>query len=293
MSPQGRDQSLPVRIMNAGFAPSNADVAKRVEEESKAIVDTTAIINNGQVANQDAVQNAIRQATEGLQDRIIRETAERSSVYIDPATMDVQQQLLNTNSAPDPSVIFWAQVQLWAQEDLFKAVADVNGGSKRVADSAIKHLLRVQVPISFVGTSPQPGAGGEGAAAPPSADPGAPIQPNFAVSPTGRASNGLFDVLHLEVSLVVQADRLPEVLNSLSRGRLLGVIQVKQVEPLDPTTAAKAGYYYGDRPCVRIDVTIEALLMRSWTTQYMPDRVKTALGIPSGDAAAAAAPPPG
>jgi len=208
--------------------------------------------------------------------------------------LDVQPQLLNANSAPDPTVIFWAQMQLWAQEDLYKAIADVNSSAKNVGESPIKHLLRVQVPIAFVGTMATPGADPSAGAAPPSADPGAPIAPNYDTTPTGRVSNGLFDVLHMEASLVVEAAKLPEVLNTLSRGRLLGVIQVKQVAPLDPVVAGNAGFFYGGNPCVRVDATFEVLMMRKWTTQYMPERIKTSLGIPIEPAGGVPpAPPPG
>jgi len=250
-------------------------------------------VQNGQIVNLEAVNQAVAAQLQGLQDRIVRETAEKCMVYLEPTAMDVQSQLLNTNSAPDPSVIFWAQVQLWAQEDLFKAIADVNSAAKSVGEAPIKHLMRVQVPVTFVGMAPSTGRGDDsGASAPPSSDPGAPIQPNFAVSPTGRASNGLFDVLHVDATMVVESAKLPEVLNNLSRGRLLGVIHVKQIEPMDPIAATKAGYFYGSKPCVRMDLQLEVLLMRQWTTRYMPDRIKSTLGIAMEGVGGGDAPPP-
>jgi len=287
LSPAGRANSMPVKLMRAGFAPTQDDLKRAMEETAEAVKNRTAIVTGGQIVNQDQVKAAVDAELNNLQDRMVREVADRCLVYINPDAMDENPPLLNTAGAPEPSTIFWAQLRLWVQEDVFKAIRAVNESyGAKVGDVPIKHLLRIDVMDGqFIGvgaaTNPDPNA-------PPvaiSTDPDAPLTPNYQQTPTGRTSNGLFDVVHVKLTLVVDAARLPMVLDQLSHGRLLNVIQVERVEPLDIAVAANAGYFYGDRPCVRVELVMEDLLMRKWTEQYMPDRIKQMLGI-------MAAPPP-
>ena len=44
--------------------------------------------------------------------------------------------------------------------------------------------------------------------------------------------------------------------------------------------AAGAGYFYGSEPVTEVTLLVETIWLRSWTTPFMPDEVKTSLGIP-------------
>ena len=288
MSPQGRDNSLPVRVMRAGFAPTSEDLNRRAAEVTQRVQANVAIVANGQVTNQEQVQSMISAELATLQDRMIREVAEKCLVYINADTMDVQTTLVNTAGQPEPSVIFFAQLGLWVQEDLFQGIRQVNegAGASNVGTAPIKHLIKVDVIEQFIGMSGAASADPNNPAPPLSNDPSAPLTPNYSVTPSGRVSNGLFDVIHMNVVMVVEADRLPMVLDQLGRGRLLSVIRVDRIEPMDTAAAANAGYFFGNKPCVRVEMVVEDLLLRKWTEPLMPEAIKSALGIQSP-------PPPG
>lgn len=281
LSPAGRANSLPVKIMRAGFAPTSEDLTREFERVSKNIQETMAIVANGQVTNQEQVNAAIAAETASLQERMVRDVANRILIYISPEAMQVQPAVVAATGQLEPSVIFIAQVGLWVQEDLYRGIRGIidQSGAKSVAQSPIKHLLAVNVIERFIGIDPSGSVDPNNPAPAPSSDPNQPIAPNYNVSPSGRASNGLYDVIHLRASMVVEADKLPMVLDQIGRGRLLSVIAVERVEPIDPAVALNAGYFYGDKPVVRVDMLLEALLLRQWTVQYMPERVKQMLGI--------------
>jgi hypothetical protein len=126
-----------------------------------------------------------------------------------------------------------------------------------------------------------PSSGGddqEATAAPAPTDPSQPLQFNYALSPTGRSSNPLYDVLTFKLSVIVDADRIPILLQALSRNRFITVCDMN-VTAVDSGAEQVAGYIYGNRPVVQLDMQCEALFLREWTKQYMPPLVKTMLGI--------------
>jgi hypothetical protein len=116
-------------------------------------------------------------------------------------------------------------------------------------------------------------------------DPNAALDKKTAYSPTGRVSNGLFDVTQFEVDLIVDASKVPQVIEGLQAGHYLNVVQVENLQTVDSPVYRGAGYFFGDKPCVEIKLRCEELFFRSWLQAYVPTRLKTALGYP-------AAPPP-
>lgn len=298
MSPGGRNGSMPVTLMKAGFAPTQDDFTRRSEEAKLRATETTAVFQGNQIINQQQVEAAIAAEISQLQDSIVKDVAKTIKVYIDPTTMDVQQAIIGAVQPPEPSVIYWAQAALWAQEDLFRAVADINNSATDVTQSPIKYLISARVPLTFIGITAGPSSDPNAPPSTPSADPNVPLQPKYTAaptgSPTGRVSNGVYDVLHIDVSMIVEAEKLPMVLNQLGRGRLLNVVQVRSVLPQDVKAFENFGMELGTKPVVRVDMVLENLLLRKWTVQYMPRAIKMMLGVPlEGAPDPAAAPPPG
>ncbi|MCS7032964.1 MAG: hypothetical protein NZ561_03100 [Phycisphaerae bacterium] len=289
MSVEGRRNSLPVEIMKAGFAITQEDFNREQERARIQITERTAQRQGDQIMNQAEVDAAVAEGLSRLQETLVRRSARECKVYITPMTMQVDQNLITSTQRPDPSEVFWAQIGLWAQEDLFRAIADVNAAAADVTESPIKYLIQVQVSPTFVGMA-GPSADPNAPPATPPADPAAPITPNFRISPTGRTSNGVYDVIHLEATMIVEAEKLPLVLSQLGRGRMLCVTQVRSVEPRDPAVFANMGYYFGDKPIVEVQLQLESLFLRDWTVQYMPDTIKSRLGIPLTGAAPDQAP---
>ena len=98
------------------------------------------------------------------------------------------------------------------------------------------------------------------------------------VSATGRTSNETYDVVIFGLSLNVEADAVETFLLELTRDRFFTVTQL-DINTVDAAAEAQAGYIYGDKPVVRLNMQVEALFLRSWTTPLMPPAVKTQLGV--------------
>jgi hypothetical protein len=109
-------------------------------------------------------------------------------------------------------------------------------------------------------------------------DPSAAPTKNIALSPTGRQCSGFFDVLQFQVELVVDATKVPTVLEGLGAGRYITVLNVESMETVDSAMMRAAGYYIGTKPCVKIRVLCEELFFREWLQNLVPTRLKTQLG---------------
>ena len=95
---------------------------------------------------------------------------------------------------------------------------------------------------------------------------------------TGRISNELYDVVLVDVSLIVAKDNLAVTLEELVSGRFLAIRDL-DLSRADVYEALQQGFLYGNVPVVRLDLTIETIWLRSWTKMFMPDSVRAALGI--------------
>ncbi|MEE2906245.1 MAG: hypothetical protein VX527_00285 [Planctomycetota bacterium] len=106
----------------------------------------------------------------------------------------------------------------------------------------------------------------------------APGSTNFDVSLTGRISNALYDVVLVDVTLIVDKDHLADTLQSLVASRFL-TIRDLTIERAQVYEALAMGFLYGESPVIKLDLTIETIWLRSWTQEYMPNTVRAALGI--------------
>lgn len=283
MDPKTRDGSLPVKLMRAGTIPTPQEVQaeqKRVRED--ILANDLARDNTGREINRQQVDQKIATELPKVPDQLRYTRAAEVQVYIDPGALDVHPRvLLNPQVPPNPVDIFWAQIGLWVQEDIARSIAEVNKGATNVMDAVVKRVVRIEIPDEFARASvqAQPSPDGGTMEAPAvSSDPSAPIQPNYSVSPTGRVSNGLYDVVHFKLALIVDAEKIPQVLQAFSRNKFMGIFQM-DVRPVDAAVDQTQGYFYGTRPVVLLELQGEALFMRAWTTPMMPARLKMELGI--------------
>jgi hypothetical protein len=151
-------------------------------------------------------------------------------------------------------------------------------------------------PTQGVGTdtgAQMPGTDASGQpAATPTMDPNVDLtkNKNVLLSPTGRQSNGIYDVVHFEVELDVDATKVPQVLQGLGSNHYISVMQVENIETVDSALARAVGYYFGDKPVVHVKVKCEELFFRSWLQNYVPTRLKTQLGYPAQQPGATPAP---
>jgi hypothetical protein len=214
-----------------------------------------------------------------------RKVAESSLVYVSPDTFDLNPKIAGAGR-PDADSIWWAQVGLWIQQDVAAAILATNKNAKNVIDAPVKHLVQFRMVQGF-----QTGGAVPAAAADPATADATPVTKN-PLFVTGRASNALYDVIHFNLVVNMEAAHVPTFIRELSRNRFMSVTQLSlhTPQPVNPNEAS-AGYIYGDAPIVTATMTCEALFLRQWTVPLMPKSIKLQLGIPEPGAAPAPAAP--
>lgn len=302
-------------ILHAGVPPTNDEfAAARVEKQKQVETEVTRLGPNGPI-NPQEVMDAVNAAFKTLNEEMRSATAKKSKVYVAPDAFSLYPNM-TVASVPEPTHIFWAQIGLWVQEDICKAIADMNEGSANVIEAPVKRLVKITfVNDNTIGQTAQPGpvpvfvspgwtptqgvgtdssmsmamttdaSGAQTPAPPMDLNVDLTKNKNVALSPTGRQSNGLFDVVHFEVELEIDAAKVPQVLDSLGSKRYISVIQLESLDSVDSALMRGMGYYFGPKPCVKIKVKCEELFFRSWLQNFVPTRVKTQLGYPAPQAA--------
>jgi len=161
------------------------------------------------------------------------------------------------------------------------AVARANANAKSVLDSPIKQItdLTIKDPAYLIVGDPT--AGKEDAALTPTPD----------VTPTGRSSNGMYDVVQFNLSLDVDGRRVSEVLDSLQRGQFITVLDA-QFTTVDSALQTTNHFIYGSGPVVHMDLACEELLLHNWSNKLTPPDGGTAKyvggAVPGGGPAQAA-----
>jgi len=270
----------------AGIMPPKALIDKEVLERQNEIHQTkTQRDFRGQIINQQEINELIAQVAAEVPAERRRKLASESSFYVDATTLDVAPGIAGT-ARPRPESIWWAQVVLWIQRDVLAAITEANKGSNELSVAPVKRLRKLTVPFinTFVAAGGQTAAASDPAAA---ADVAVPkvVQ----ASPTGRVSNGMYDVVHFRIEADVEVERIPHLLRTLSHNRLMTAFHV-EAKAIDATEAQLSGYFYGDKPVAAVTLQCEALLLRSWTVPLMPKLVRQQLQIPDPPPPAVTAP---
>lgn len=139
------------------------------------------------------------------------------------------------------------------------------------------------------GRRPIPGGpgGGRSPSAPqqPQAGGGQAINPNtpapvdYSVSFTGRTTNSLYDVRYVTLSIVADTRRLPEIIDALAAQNFITVLDLN-LTPVDPFEDVREGYMYGTGTLSEVNMVLETIWLREWTSENMPADLKRSLGIP-------------
>ncbi len=264
-------QHLPKLVgpMKPGVPPTAEELTKRKQEIADKIKQNRLIQVGQQVPQQiqQAVDEEIADAQQKLPDQMRMAVAKRSLVYVDPTAFASDQQIQGA-TAPDPVDIFSAQLMLWVQQDVIAGVNECNAGSANVTVAPVKRLIKVDVQPTFVRSQQVPTSG----------DQDAPVGKALSLSPTGRVSNPLYDVVHFTVSVDVDATKVEKFLHDFSKDRLIDVYNMN-ISNVDLADRLAAGFAYGDAPVVNLQMDCEALFLRHWLVAYMPPAVKQSLGI--------------
>ncbi len=227
-----------------------------------------------------------------------RAQAQRITFYADPSVFRNVEPWPADRGVPKLEQAWEWQWEYWINQDIIAALAKANSEPgvpwKPVNTAPVKRILEIDIaPFGSSQSSGDIGGGrgrggvedesGGGASASP--DPNAPIEPNYSVSPTGRAGwpdapNGLYDVRYATVAIVVDINRLPKVLDAIATTNFMSVVDV-DVHAFDRPSDRAQGFFYGDAPLAIATIKIETIWIRSWMKPWMPDTVRTELGIPA------------
>ncbi|NLX07116.1 MAG: hypothetical protein GXY33_18425 [Phycisphaerae bacterium] len=198
--------------MDAGGVPRESEIRKELDNlelttgfhsdkdsASERRTETTAAATDSglQLTEQDKQLLAVQRAAE------VRAGAIK--IYADWSCLDVVKEVFATDQGTAPWLrdMWWAQMSLWIQQDIVRAIAEVNGSAKDVTGSAVKRLHGIEVAHGYylgpVGGSAMAGTG------------------NLPQSFTGISPNGDWDVTGFKLEVTVDVRRLPELIAAISR----------------------------------------------------------------------------
>jgi hypothetical protein len=139
----------------------------------------------------------------------------------------------------------------------------------------VRGLLSTQTPAAgdrSFGDGSRSGSGESG-----NGVPGAGTR-DYSKSITGRVTNDAFDVVLVDLDMIVATDRIDEVLAGFTVPVVMSVLDV-EVAQADAFAALKVGEYLGEGAVSRLVVTVETLWLRDWSGELMPNEARTKIGM--------------
>ena len=183
---------------------------------------------------------------------------------------------------PRQDLMWYAQMSLWLQEDVIRALSQLNedtataireaGGDAWVGNLPVKRLKKIAVG-DYV---PQLTGGTRGAAAPPGGSRDLMPPGDASMVFTKQDSTADVDVIQFGIDLVVETAKLPAVIDAVCGAGFYTPVLVNY-EPVEPKTDPYVGYIYGNDPVANVQLQFEGCFMRSEFDKLMPESVKTAI----------------
>jgi hypothetical protein len=300
-----------LQSVNAGMPPE-AEALRQELENTRTQFITQDLRKSTDENLTDEEQAQLNEKLSSVRTSLYVESAKQIGLYVGMNTLGVPEW--SQTDQPSHGELFTWQWQYWIIEDILSALHQANQGEPSVLNGPVKHITFAQVmnvpapgasqgnpaganrPMTegFAGAgaglgdmdTPAPAAQGPAGA---EANPKAPIQPNYAASITGRVTNPLYDVINVQLSLVVDTRRIPQVLDAIAKYNFMTVTTLS-LRSVDPYAAAQSGFFYGSEPVAEIDMTVETVWLRAWTREFMPVDIKRTLSIPVQAAPTAATP---
>jgi hypothetical protein len=256
----------------------------------RTVFDPQIYTNNGVPVNLEDVTAKYNAAALKLPDQMKYEVATKHKMYVANDAFAVNP-VMTGNGLPATVDIWYSQMTLWIQQDVANALKEANANATNILDAPVKHLWKLTIPSAGTGGGTPFGPGiytdavaAAGAAAVPvtptpvNGSDIVPLTPVPSVSPTGRVSNPMYDVVQFTLVIDVDASQIPAVLAALSHNQLMDVMSLTATS-VDPEDLQQQGFFYGSAPVVQLTLSCESLFMRQWTQNLMPDSVKRLRGI--------------
>jgi hypothetical protein len=285
-------QNVIPKGLQSATPPTEDEIRIRGEAE------TTRLTNEApqntatkEIFNKEVLQQNITARLAQLPEEMRLEAANKHKLYMGPGALSIQPELSGTTGIPpDMEKIWLAQMGLWVQQDVMSAIVKLNGASKKVEESPVKQVVQIFVAPDkeSLYVLPATSAGAPAAGPAGAADTAASaiatntdtesFPKDFAVSPTGRVCNGVFDVVQFTVSLQVQASDVERIIQEMERNRLLTVTQT-EIVAVNSAALQQQGFYFGRKGIVTLTMKCEELFMRDWTHKLMPPAIKKFLNV--------------
>lgn len=211
----------------------------------------------------------------------VEATGSRAAFQISPIIASLE--------APSARDMWYAQVGLWIQEDVVRALAGLNAEAAarlkaedaHVGNMPVKHLLGIRVLGYLTKTgqlvrldamrSDTSGPGQPVIAA------GTPMPGELKPSFTGRTSDDQFDVVRFSVQLIADQRDLLRVADAITRANFYQLVSLNY--DAGPVGGQDGPYLYGDAPVVRATYDFEGFMARKAYEELMPEDVRKDLGI--------------
>ncbi len=279
-------KQLPLGLF-AAVPPTPEEIQQQQQLLHDSKFETRVIKVGGAEINREEIEREFKIAADQLPDQLRQERATQYRLYMDRNALSTNPIMLDSSKRATVEDLWYSQLALWIEYDVANAIVEVNnkgatpnGNEKpNILSDPVKRLLRLDVPqessVYVMGASQAAATPGQAASATPESDGAAR---DFAVSPTGRVCNSMYDVAHFQLVVDVDARQIPLLLSELQRGKLVTVTQMDMV-PVDSAARFLDGYIYGNAPVVELTLQCEAIFMRAWTKDFMPEEIKNFLHV--------------
>ncbi len=173
--------------------------------------------------------------------------------------------------------IWAAQMSLWVQQDVVRAIAEVNNQAAEaiarrnealpegarpvradVSTMPVKHLVGIRLLAEdgiYDGAESAEGAAAKTASLPPTF--------------TDRSSNELFDVIPFSVELIADQRDIPLIIDRIAQANFFTPVNVSYTE-LSRQDRLAGNLLYGHEPCIRVDLDFEGYYFRETYHYRMP-----------------------
>ncbi|RJP39131.1 MAG: hypothetical protein C4547_03730 [Phycisphaerales bacterium] len=189
---------------------------------------------------------------------------------------------VNALTPPSDEECWFAQVQLWIQQDVVDAIAAINEEavarlaarnlSPWVANLPIKEIISVRISDGYITESTQtfvqPGGAG------PATGPRSPARPpaSSASTFTNSSTDEQFQVLYFTLRLVMDQRLIPRLIQEISMDRFHTLLRM-EYRAVDPNPEMDK-YIYGPDPCVIATFDFEThMLDDPFARELMPQSV--------------------
>jgi hypothetical protein len=260
-------------LLHAVQPPTEKDVQEAREKLWRdKYADQIVVVNGREV--REMVDKAYTDEIQGLLEDLERKTALTHRMYIEADAINQNSGVL-AEGTPPTDQIFYAQTATWVQDDLAASIAGFNertfnelklpAKERNIMNAPVKHLINMQVPQGVDQFIAKTMTGAEGET--PQG------QPDYTLSPTGRNSNSLYDVVKFTMVVKMDARYMTRFIQELGRGKFITVHKVNYTA-VDNAQAKADGFVYGTAPIVQVQLNGESLLFRKWVKPLVPDTVK-------------------